>query len=63
MPEFYGDLVYKFNKFVGKPFTGQFKRCPFYSIDHFAEEEKVGCFTLIVLWLSVFLSLPHGEVR
>ena len=28
----------------------------------FLEEERVGCFTLIVLWLSVF-SLSHGPVN
>ena len=25
-----------------------------------AEEKKIGCFLLIVLWSSVFVSLPHG---
>ena len=28
--------------------------CRFWFRNHLAEEERVGCFTLIVLWLSVF---------
>ena len=30
--------------------------------DHFAEEERAGYFTLIVLWLPVFVSLPSDAV-
>ena len=39
--------------------------CRIWFSNHLAEEERVGCFTLIVLWLSVFCvssSLCRGLV-
>ena len=32
------------------------------SLAFFAEEERAGCFTLVVLWLSCYMPLPRGAV-
>ena len=40
--------------------------CPFYFINHIDEEERAGCYALIVFWVSCYckypLALPHGAV-
>ena len=37
--------------------------CPFYLNNHLAEVERAGCFTLIVLWLSVFLTVTWVSLQ
>ena len=36
--------------------------CPFWFCNHLEEEEKAGCFAIIVLHMYCSVALPHGAV-
>ena len=65
------DLLFNVHPFVCGSFVLVFVLlciilCPFYFCNHLEEEEKAGCFAVIVLqiywYYKFYVTLPHGAV-
>ena len=55
-------MVHTKYQFVLGPCFIMWSWCPFYFSNHYAEEERAGCFTLIAMWLCFSESLPRGAI-